>query len=119
MRLARAFQVPISGSTTNLSAAAMPSTAMAAIVSSCWRFLICTVSSLVPGKAKGKLNGRGLAAGLPQVDFGNLPDSAQLSDGFEQRGIVSGHTGAGHCCQVPNFHSFCRHAAIFGKGGGQ
>src|SRR5437016_5220602 len=95
IRAARSFQLRVSGVISNLSDANSATTAMAAIVRICWRFLICIGSSLRPLKVERELQRR-FSLALWEFELKNFLLGTQLVEHFQERCAITGCSGAGH-----------------------
>src|SRR5947207_1573724 len=111
-RVARCFQLAVSGPSRTLSAAKRTTTAMAAAASNCWRFLILTGKFILfefcpfaPMEVEGELHRR-FAANLIHLEIADTPGGAQAFESFEQRLVIARGAGAHHGVQVANFDSF-------------
>src|SRR5439155_19068145 len=89
MLLERSVQRFPSGVRSNLSAAKSATTAAAANINHCWRFLIFIFASFTPMKIERELQRRFGAADLNEPDFGNASTGAQPVERFQQGRIVA------------------------------
>src|ERR1051326_272621 len=115
MALERSFQNCVSGVMSNLSAAKSATTAMAAIVRSCWRFLIFNASSFVPAEIKCKLQRRFIASGGWPVQIANLAAGPQIVPNLEQRLAVLRCPGADDIVEIANFNALGGNRAFVRK----
>src|ERR1039457_4509810 len=95
MRVARPFQTFTMGDNTSWFAANRATAAIAMIMRSCWRFLICIPASFIPLEVERELHCRRLAPGRSKSHLAELRDLAHVLDRLLQHAALAGDAGAG------------------------
>src|SRR5258708_39699944 len=101
--LERSFHHCVNGVMSTLSATNSATTAAAAIIRSCWRFLIFTSPSFVPAEIECELQRRFVSSCGWPVQFADFPTVAQVCPNREQGRAVPAEARATERIVVAGF----------------